>query len=132
MNAIHGTVKRISSLNGVSQVEVKTDLGDLYTVVLSAPHQAAFVEEGRRVECIVKESSIILMKEKTPCINTFVGVVKSVERGSVLSLVKLTCAGLELKVMLLTKQLDALGISEGEEVYVFVPPLQVALEAVHE
>lgn len=132
MNAIRGRVKRISSLNGVSQVEVKTDFGDLYTVVLSAPHQAAFVEEGRRVECIVKESSIILMKEKTPCVNTFVGVVKNVERGSVLSLVKLTCADLELKVMLLTKQLDALGISEGEQVYAFIPPLQVALEAIHE
>ncbi|RMH81443.1 MAG: molybdenum-pterin-binding protein [Acidobacteria bacterium] len=132
MNVIHGRVKRINSSNGLSEVEVQTNIGNIYSVVLEAPQEAEFMQEGRAVECIIKETSVVLLKEETPCINTFKGVVRSVERGSVLSFIRVECENLELKAVLLTRQVDTLDLSESHLIYVFLPPMQVALEVLRE
>ncbi|WP_340695354.1 molybdenum-pterin-binding protein [Hydrogenobacter thermophilus] len=132
MNLIRGKIKSIRSTNGVSEVEVQTSIGILYSVVLESPGDAEFVRENSEVECIFKEASVVVLREATPCINTFKGLVKSIDKGFLLSLLTVDCEGVFVKAMLLRRQLDLLKISEGDTVHVFLPPMQIALEVIHE
>ncbi|NAZ06724.1 MAG: hypothetical protein GU344_02010 [Thermocrinis sp.] len=48
MNAIEGTVVSVNPADGLCEVEVKTPLGSVYTVVLESPGEAEFVRQNKR------------------------------------------------------------------------------------
>lgn len=129
MNTIKGTVISVNSANGVSEVEVKTPLGNIYAVVLERPGEAEFVKENKQVKCIFKETEILLLREKVSQINLFEGTIRSLEKGRVLSMLVVDCKGQEIRVMLTSRQVDTLGLSQGTKVYMLLSPMHVILEA---
>jgi molybdopterin-binding protein len=132
MNTIKGTVISVNSANGVSEVEVKTPLGSIYAVVLESPEEAEFVKQNKQVKCIFKETEVLLLREKVSQINLFEGTIKSLEKGSLLSMLVVDCRGQEIRVMLTSRQVDTLGLSQGTKVYMLLSPMHVVLEAQNE
>jgi molybdopterin-binding protein len=110
-------------------VEVKTPLGNIYAVVLESPEEAEFVKENKQVKCIFKETEVLLLREKVSQINLFEGTIKSLEKGRVLSMLVVDCKGEEIRVMLTSRQVDNLGLSQGTKVYMLLSPMHVILEA---
>ncbi len=129
MNTIKGTVVSVNSANGVSEVEVKTPLGSVYAVVLESPEEAEFVKQNKQVKCIFKETEVLLLREKVSQINLFEGTIKSLEKGRVLSMLVVDCKGEEIRVMLTSRQVDNLGLSQGTKIYMLLLPMHVVLEA---
>jgi len=129
MNTIKGTVVAVNSANGLCEVEVKTPLGNIYAVVLESPGEAEFVKQNKQVKCIFKETEVLLLKENVSQINLFEGTIKSLEKGRVLSMLVVDCKGEEIRVMLTSRQVDTLGLSQGTEVYMLLSPMHVILEA---
>jgi len=128
MNIIEGTVQRVSSSDGVCEVEINTELGVLYSVVLESPGEAEFIKEGRRVRCIFKETDAEILRERVHTINVFEGKVKDLQRGPVISILSVDFEGKVLKFMLTNKQLSMLSPMEGNRVYVVLSPMRVVLE----
>ena len=128
MNVIEGTVQRISSADGMCEVEINTELGVFYSVVLKSPGEAEFIKEGRRVRCIFKETDAEILRERVHTINVFEGKVKDLLKGPVISMLSLDCGGKVLRFMLTNKQLSILSLSEGDRVYVVISPMRVVLE----
>lgn len=129
MNTIKGTVVSVNSANGLCEVEVKTPLGNVYAVVLKSLEEAEFVKENKQVKCIFKETEVLLLREKVSQINLFEGTIRSLEKGLVLSMLVVDCKGEEIRVMLTSRQVDNLGLSQGTEVYMLLSPMHVILEA---
>jgi molybdate transport system regulatory protein len=129
MNTIKGTVVSVNSANGLCEVEVTTPLGSVYAVVLESPEEAEFVKQNKRVKCIFKEMEVLLLREKVSQINLFEGTIKSLEKGCVLSMLVVDCKGQEIRVMLTSRQVDTLGLSQGTKVYMLLSPMHVILEA---
>lgn len=129
MNTIKGTVVSVNSANGLCEVEVKTPLGSVYAVVLKSPEEAEFVKENKRVKCVFKETEVLLLREKVSQINLFEGTIRSLEKGLVLPTLVVDCKGEEIRVMLTSRQVDNLGLSQGTEVYMLLSPMHVILEA---
>lgn len=129
MNTIKGTVVSVNSANGLCEVEIKTPLGNVYAVVLKSPEEAEFVKENKRVKCVFKETEVLLLREKVSQINLFEGTIRSLEKGLVLSMLVVDCKGEEIRVMLTSRQVDNLGLSQGTEVYMLLSPMHVILEA---
>jgi molybdopterin-binding protein len=129
MNTIKGTVISVNSANGLCEVEVTTPLGNIYAVVLESPGEAEFVKENKRVKCIFKETEVLLLREKVSQINLFEGTIRSLEKGRVLSMLVVDCKGEEIRVMLTSRQVDTLGLSQGTKVYMLLSPMHVVLEA---
>lgn len=129
MNTIKGTVVSVNSANGLCEVEVKTPLGSVYAVVLKSPEEAEFVKQNKRVKCVFKETEVLLLREKVSQINLFEGTIRSLEKGLVLSMLVVDCKGEEIRVMLTSRQVDNLGLSQGTEVYMLLSPMHVILEA---
>jgi molybdopterin-binding protein len=129
MNTVKGTVISVNSANSVSEVEVKTPLGSIYAVVLESPGEAEFVKENKRVKCIFKETEVLLLREKVSQINLFEGMIKSLEKGRVLSMLVVDCKGQEIRAMLTNRQVDTLGLPQGTKVYILLSPMHVILEA---
>jgi len=125
MNAINGRVKTVYPADGISEVEVETPILNLYSVILE---EKGFLEEGKEVRCVFKESDLVLLKEKVSLINLFEGVVKKIEEGECLSLVYVDCEGFEIKALLSKRELKALSLKEGDFVFLFVSPIHIALE----
>jgi molybdopterin-binding protein len=128
MNTIKGTVISVNSANGVSEVEIKTPLGSIYAVVLESPGKAEFVRQSKQVKCIFKETEVLLLREKVSQINLFEGTIRFLEKGRVLSVLLVDCKGEEIRVMLTSRQVDTLGLSQGTEVYMLLSPMHVILE----
>jgi len=129
MNTIKGTVVSVNSANGLCEVEIKTPLGNVYAVVLKSPEEAEFVKENKRVKCVFKETEVLLLREKVSQINLFEGTIRSLEKGLVLSMLVVDCKGEEIRVMLTSRQVDTLGLSQGTKVYMLLSPMHVVLEA---
>jgi molybdopterin-binding protein len=129
MNTIKGTVVSVNSANGLCEVKVKTPLGNIYAVVLERPGEAEFVKENKRVKCVFKETEVLLLREKVSQINLFEGTIRSLEKGRVLSVLVVDCKGQEIRVMLTSRQVDTLGLSQGTKVYMLLSPMHVILEA---
>jgi len=129
MNTIKGIVVAVNSTNGLCEVEVKTPLGNIYAVVLGSPGEAEFVKQNRKVKCIFKETEVLLLKENVSQINLFEGTIRSLEKGRVLSTLVVDCKGEEIRVMLTSRQVDTLGLSQGTKVYMLLSPMHVVLEA---
>jgi molybdopterin-binding protein len=129
MNTIKGIVVAVNSTNGLCEVEVKTPLGNIYAVVLESPGEAEFVKENKQVKCVFKETEVLLLREKVSQINLFEGTIKSLEKGRVLSMLVVDCKGEEIRVMLTSRQVTTLGLSQGTKVYMLLLPMHVVLEA---
>ncbi|MCC6063817.1 MAG: TOBE domain-containing protein [Thermocrinis sp.] len=56
-------------------------------------------------------------------------MIKSLEKGRVLSMLVVDCKGQEIRVMLTSRQVDNLGLSKGTKVYMLLSPMHVILEA---
>jgi len=125
MNAVEGRVRAVYPADGISEVEVETPILNLYSVILEG---SGFLEEGKEVRCIFKESDLVLLRERASLINLFEGVIKKIEEGEVLSLVYLDCKGLEIRALLSKRELKALSLKERDLVFLFVSPIHIALE----
>ncbi|WP_448583724.1 TOBE domain-containing protein [Thermocrinis sp.] len=129
MNVIEGIVQRLNSANGMCEVEIETDFGVFYSIVLEHPGEADFVKEGKPVRCTFKETDGEISKEKAYSINTLEGTVKAIEGGPLISLIRLDCKGKIFNFTTTNVQINALGIMEGDKLYVFLSPMRLALES---
>lgn len=134
MNRLHGTIVAIDSNRHMSLVDVTVG-GDVFTAtLLETPETADYLRVGADVTLLFKETEASLAKNLSGLIslrNRFPAIVRSIERGNILSAVELDYAGKTLTSVITTRGVDRLQLAIGDAVEALVKANEIALMEGH-
>ncbi|OIQ89744.1 TOBE domain protein [mine drainage metagenome] len=122
----------MDSNSHMSLVEVAVG-GDILTAtLLETPETAEYLRIGNKVTLLFKETEVSLAKNLSGQIslrNRIPVVVRSIERGGILSAVELDYAGRALQSVITTRAVDRLQLAVGDAVEALVKANEIALMA---
>lgn len=133
MNQLRGRVVGIESNGQIALVDVESH-GALFTAtVLEAPASAPYMATGAEVMLMFKETEVSLAKELSGRIslrNILSARVRSIERGELISAVRLDYRGTTLTSVITTRAVDRLQLVEGDTVDALVKANEMMLAMV--
>ncbi len=130
MNRLNGHVAAIESNSHMSLVDVTVGCDVFTATVLETPETAAYLKVGQAVTLLFKETEVSLAKNLNGLItlrNRFPATVASIERGAIMSAVRLDYRGLPLTSVVTTRGVDRLQLAVGDEVEALIKANEVAL-----
>ena len=134
MNRLKGQISTIDSNSHMSLVDVTVE-DDMFTAtLLETPETAEYLNVGNKVTLLFKETEVALAKNLNGLIslrNRFPVIVRSIERGDILSAVGLDYAGKTIVSVITTRAVDRLHLVVGDEVEALVKANEIALMAGH-
>jgi molybdate transport system regulatory protein len=125
----------MDSNSHMSLVEVAVGGDILAATLLETPETAEYLRVGNRVTLLFKETEVSLAKNLSGQIslrNRIPVVVRSIERGDILSAVELDYAGRALQSVITTRAVDRLQLVAGDAVEALVKANEIALMAGHD
>lgn len=132
MNQLKGTIAAIESNSHMSLVDVAVG-GDMFSAtLLETPETAFYLKIGQAVTMLFKETEVSLAKNLTGMItlrNRIPVVVTGIERGAIMSAVKLDYRGLSLTSIVTTRGIDRLQLMIGDHVEALVKANEILLKA---
>ena len=135
MNRLKGQIVAIDSNSHMSLVDVAVSLNVFSATLLETPATAEFLDVGSDVTLLFKETEIALAKNLTGLIslrNRIPVSVTGIERGDILSAVKLEYAGMHLVSVITTRAIDRLEIKVGDDLEALIKANEIALMAGHD
>lgn len=130
MNRLKGKIVTIEHNSHMSLVDVAVD-GDVFTAtLLETPETAGYLKVGNAVALLFKETEVSLAKDLAGLIslrNRFQATVCGIERGSILSAVRLDYHGLPLTSIVTTRGIDRLQLAVGDAVEALVKANEMVL-----
>ncbi len=130
MNRLKGKIVAIEYNSHMSLVDVAVD-GDVFTAtLLETPETAGYLKVGNAVALLFKETEVSLAKDLVGLIslrNRFQATVCGIERGSILSAVRLDYHGLPLTSIVTTRGIDRLQLVVGDAVEALVKANEMVL-----
>lgn len=134
MNRLQGTITAIESNRHMSLVDVVVG-GDVFSAtLLETPETAAYLRVGNPVTLLFKETEVALAKDLSGLIslrNRFAATVQSIERGDILSAIKLDYAGHTLTSIITTRAVARLQLAVGDKLEALVKANEIALMEGH-
>jgi len=104
LNKVFGEIIKIDYKDNFSVVEVNTNLGNLFTVVLETPETASYLKEMKSVNLLFNPTKLLLFKIKDEkLLNVFDCKIIEIEKGEILSNILLEKKGVKLESLVLTK-----------------------------
>lgn len=132
MNQLTGQITAIESNHHVSLVDVTVE-GEVFSAtLLETPETAPYLRLGQPVTMLFKETEVSLAKNLSGLItlrNRFPVTITEIERGTIMSAVRLAYCGLPLTSVVTTRSLDKLGLVPGDIVEALVKANEVVLKA---
>lgn len=119
----------------MSLVDVAVSLNVFSATLLETPATAEYLVVGSDVTLLFKETEIALAKNLTGLIslrNRIPVSVTGIERGDILSAVKLEYAGMHLVSVITTRAIDRLEIKVGDDLEALIKANEIALMAGHD
>jgi len=132
LNRLNGQIAAIDSNSHMSLVDVAVE-GDVFTAtLLETPETADYLKVGSKVTLLFKETEVSLAKNLSGLIslrNRFRVTITGIERGDILSVVRLDFAGKGLMSVITTRSLDRLELVVNDTVEALVKANEIALMA---
>jgi len=130
MNQLRGRVVGVECSGHISLVDVEIG-GDVFTAtVLESVDSADYMKVGAEVSLMFKETEVSLAKNLSGLItlrNRFRVIVRSIQRGAVLSAVELDYRGHPLSSVVTTRGVERLQLAVGDEVEALVKANEMML-----
>ena len=134
MNRLKGQIVAIDSNSHLSLIDVAVG-DDVFTAtLLETPETADYLKIGSKVTLMFKETEVALAKNLSGLIslrNRIVVTIRSIERGDILSAVRLDYAGNALASVITARAVDRLQLAVGEQIEALVKANEIALMAGH-
>ncbi len=128
MNRILATIQEIQSMDSISIIKLKSDLGIFYSTILESSDSLSKIKKGKMVYFLFKETDAFLLKEKLLKANTIKGKVKNIQKGELFIRLVLQAKNYEISLLFTKIEIDILKINVDDSIYLFVKPTQIMLE----
>jgi molybdate transport system regulatory protein len=133
MNTLRGQIQSIRKDGHLLMVNVVVGKDLLKVLLIDSSPSPDYLQEGNGVNVLFKETEVIICKGNAGLIsleNRMNAKVAHIEKGDVLSKVKLTTASREIKAILTTDAMDVLQLKVGDEVQAMMKVNEVMLSAI--
>lgn len=130
MNKLKAKIVNIESNAHMSLVDLAVGNDILSATLLETPAQVDYLQVGKQVTVLFKETEVSLAKNLTGLItlrNRLQAKVKYIERGEILSAVTLDYQGNALLSVVTTRGMDRLQLTVGDEVEALIKANEVVL-----
>jgi molybdate transport system regulatory protein len=119
VNRLTGKITSIEHNSHMSLVDVAVGDDIFSATLLETPQTADYLEVGREVTLMFKETEVSLAKNLSGLIsmrNRFSATVLGIEHGAIMSAVKLDYCGLPLTSIVTTRAVGRLNLTVGDSV----------------
>jgi molybdopterin-binding protein len=130
MNRIEALVQHVNSSDGIILVDLEAENCPLSALLVEASALPAWLKTGNRIYVIFKESEVSLAKNLYGMISLrsrFPCKVISIEKGKLLSVIKLQFNGYTLQSAITSRSVVALDLKIGDEVMALVKANELTL-----
>lgn len=130
MNRLEGTIAAIECNDFMSLVDVTVGSHQFSAVMLETPQTAEYLQVGRAVTLMFKETEVSLAKELSGLIslrNRFAATVRKIEHGSIMTAVELDCFGISMTSIITTRAVARLQLAVGDKLEALVKANEIAL-----
>jgi molybdate transport system regulatory protein len=134
MNRLYGKIVAIDSNRHMSLVDVAVGDDVFAATLLETPETADYLRVGASVTLLFKETEVSLAKNLSGLIslrNRFPATVRSIERGDILTEIRLDYAGNALTSIITTRAVSRLQLAVGDALEVLVKTNEIALMEGH-
>jgi len=134
LNRLKGQIVAIDHTCHMSLVDVAVGDDIFTTTLLETPDSADYLSVGHNVTLLFKETEVSLAKNLSGLIslrNRIAVTIHSIERGDILSAVRLDYAGNALTSVITTRAVGRLQLAVGDQVEALIKANEIALMAGH-
>lgn len=131
MNEFRGEIIDIEVSGSLSLVSV--NIGDYFvlkSIVIETPETADYLSLKKQIKVLFKETEVILCTENNVAIslqNRIEGIIKHIEKGTLLSKVEITTKAGELVSIISTNAVNQLGLKHGIDIFAMVKLNEIML-----
>ncbi len=130
MNKLKATIKNIESSASISLVDLESG-GTLFScVIIETPDTADYLAIGNKVDILFKETEVSITKDFNGVIslrNKIVSIIKSIDRGKILSKLILDFNGEEIGSVITTRSVNQLNLKIGDRVAGYIKANEVSI-----
>jgi molybdopterin-binding protein len=130
MNKLTGTITRIQKSGSILLVDIDVEEHGFTALLIESTPRHEWLQTGEMIDLVFKETEVSLAKGLSGGIslrNRMICMVMHVERGELLSTVKLKFQKYIIVSAITTRSLDALQIRAGDEIEALVKSNEVSL-----
>jgi molybdate transport system regulatory protein len=130
MNKLKATILHVDSNSHMSLVDLAVGDDVLSATLLETPAQVDYLQVGKQVTVLFKETEVSLAKNLSGLIslrNRLKTKVKQIERGEILSAVTLDYQQHTIVSVITTRGMDRLTLAVGDEVEALIKANEVVL-----
>jgi molybdate transport system regulatory protein len=130
MNRIDVIINRIASSGGIMLADLRSGDIELTALLIDTVYNPVWLFEGNDVYAVFKETEVsiaknfaglISLRNKIPC------TIDKIERGELMSLVKMSCGLVLISSAITTRSVDALALQTGDAVTAMIKANEVTL-----
>jgi len=130
MNKLTGIISQIQKSGAIMLVDVDVDGHGFSALLIESAAHPVWLQSGNVIDLVFKETEVSLAKGLTGKIsmrNRMICKVLGIERGVLLSAVKLQFQNYTITSAITTRAVDSLQITVGEEIEALVKANEVSL-----
>ena len=130
MNSLEGKIASVHVHGNLSLVEVETGGGIVKSVVIETPDTADYLSAGESITILFKETEVVVgkrMDAEVSIQNRLSCTLMAIERGKLLSRLKMQCSAGEITSIITTQAVDQLKLEEGDTVVAMIKTNEVML-----
>jgi molybdopterin-binding protein len=130
LNKLNGKIVAVAHNSHMSLVDVAVGDTMFSATLLETPETAPYLQIGRKVTLLFKETEVSLAKNLTgefSLRNRFFVTVKGIQRGDIMSAIQLTYGDQLLTSVITTRGMNRLQLAIGERVEALVKANEVVL-----
>lgn len=130
MNVLNGTVTQVHQSGAIQLIDIES-AGHHFSAIMIDSGNASEIKPGSKIAMVFKETEVSLAKElsgKLSMRNRIPCKVLSVEKGELLSKVRMQFAEFIVVSVITTRAINALQLEIGDEVEALIKANEVALK----
>ncbi len=131
MNSLNGHIKEVQVNGSLSLVTVElSDQIMFKAIIIETPETVSYLTVGHLVKILFKETEVIIGKDIKHLIslqNQVRGLVKSIERGLLLSNILINTPAGDISAIITTNAVDQLGLEEELNVCAMIKTNEIML-----
>ena len=130
MNRLKGVIKKITSHEGISLVNIQVLDTIFGTVLLDTPQSCSYLELNKSITVAFKETEVAIALPNVGEIsmaNQLKCTIKSIQKGKVLTQIELTCKGETLTSIITSNSSKRLNLKENDNVIALIKANEISL-----
>jgi molybdate transport system regulatory protein len=130
MNRLEAKILRVQSSQHISLVSLEAQGDEFSCVVIETPETADYLEAGKRVHILFKETEVAIAKGLKGGIslrNRLAATIKTIHKGRVLTELVLDYKGLDIGAIVTSRSADELRLAVGDQVLGLVKANEVSI-----